>query len=253
MGLQELEDLFGVLGYQVRIKEYERMFSKRNQIYLVKLIGNFFPGILVLKKGDVLSIRQEARILYSLRQKGIKVPKVYLVAGEFLLLEYIEGKNCCDLINDFQQTTNVCLVLQGLAAWLVGLHNLNTTEGKCLLKGDCNLRNFLWNGEEVYGIDFEEEIQGCPWDDVGEVCSFILNTQPAFTPTKFYLMQRFLEYYREFSQQPCPPDLHLSISLSLLKAAERRPNEEKILQQMAEKITKEGKIIVGRWGGEDNS
>jgi len=239
---EKLEGILLSLGHKVKVLNQQRLLSKRNQVYLVEVIGDGWPELLIMKYGEASLIEQEAGLLKILKKKGITVPKVYLQVENLFFLEYIQGNNCCDFINSGQKEEEIDLLLREMAYWLVDFHSLDQS-GKHLLKGDCNLRNFLWDGEKVYGIDFEEVVYGCPWTDVGEICSFILNTKPAFTPGKFFLANKFLEYYKLFSGQAYPSDFKSYINLSLLKAAKRRPGETKILQRMAEKIM-EGNYIT---------
>lgn len=236
MEKERLEKILLSLGYKIKVQVQQRLLSKRNQVYLVKLRGEGWPELVIVKQGEAKLVEEEASFLQFLREKGIRVPKVYLQVEELLFLEYIQGSNCCDFINSEQKEEDIHLLLREMANWLSKFHNSKQAGHYTLLKGDCNLRNFLWTGEKIYGLDFEEVVYGCRWTDIGEICSFILNTKPAFTQKKFFLVNKFLGYYKLFSGQVYPNDFESYVVISILKAAKRRPGEIELLQRMAKEI-----------------
>ncbi|MFP4545850.1 MAG: protein kinase, partial [Methanomassiliicoccales archaeon] len=105
---------------------------------------------------------------------------------------------------------------------------------RTLIKSDSKLKNFIWRGE-VVGVDFEMAREGSPVEDIGEVCSQILDTDPMFTPDKYRLCGEFLREYVALT------DLELkglkdSVLLSLREAANFRPDQRGYLHSKVEEL-----------------
>jgi aminoglycoside phosphotransferase (APT) family kinase protein len=88
--------------------------------------------------------------------------------------------------------------LDGLALWLSRLHSIKTDKGS-LLKGDANLRNFIYSKGQIYGLDFEEEEYGDPRKDLGNLCFFILTDTPSFRREKYEMTRKLLRSYEKYS------------------------------------------------------
>jgi aminoglycoside phosphotransferase (APT) family kinase protein len=95
------------------------------------------------------------------------------------------------------------------------------------LKGDCNLRNFIWNGKKICGLDFEESTIGDPCQDLGEICFFLLTNSPPLTPLKMEMVDWFLKSYQEYSETKIR-NISDFIAKSARKAYKRRANFNRI-------------------------
>ncbi len=86
-----------------------------------------------------------------------------------------------------------------LAIWFSDYHRYGLTAGKtCLVKEDCNPRNFIYSsGGCFFALDFETERRGGrPGEDVGKTCAYILTNDPSFTPDKIAAVSTIILRYR---------------------------------------------------------
>ncbi|HWQ29810.1 MAG TPA: phosphotransferase, partial [Negativicutes bacterium] len=186
------------MGEQMKDVEILECFrSKRNRVCLVKLRDDPQGRLAVLKE-----YRSEARELPELeyqnlkrlRENGILVPEVIGKADGSLLLEHIPGITAAELAEGLDTGE----WLEGLALWLSRLHSIRTDKGS-LLKGDTNLRNFIYSSGKIYGLDFEEEEYGDPRKDLGNLCFFILTDTPSFRREKYEMTRKLLRSYEKYS------------------------------------------------------
>ncbi len=79
------------------------------------------------------------------------------------------------------------------------IHTIPSKNKKCVfLKGDCNLRNFIYFKNQIYGLDFEEEIYGDPRLDLGEICFFITDIHSK-DPARWQMIKKFIKTYENCS------------------------------------------------------
>ncbi|MGI6413036.1 MAG: hypothetical protein ACOXZ5_05175 [Syntrophomonadaceae bacterium] len=214
--------------YPVKILAAQKMFSRRNQVYLVEAITQ--KGIaekLVVKINSCCMAQQEACRLRELRQKGIKVPAVKWSNHQIIIMEYIIGTLLEGIINR-TDWLNQDKWLKCLVAWLGRLHSIRNPEGQVLCFPDLNLRNFIYTGESIFGLDFEEWVWDRPERDLGGLAAFILNNNPMFTPAKYEVVNRLLKNYQEVNQV----DLNRvreHLILEMRRAANRRKEQRKYL------------------------
>jgi tRNA A-37 threonylcarbamoyl transferase component Bud32 len=187
----------------------EEFKSYKNQVHKVKTSANNYYVLKIYENNfKNLNSLTEAVNLKKLDFKGITVPEVFYKSSpddpaDYLLLEHVPGITLSHLleeldwdkddeINDFKQ----CLA--SLGEWMASLHEIKENNGS-FLKGDCNLRNFIWNGKKICGLDFEESTIGDPCQDLGEICFFLLTNSPPLTPLRMEMVDWFLKSYKEFS------------------------------------------------------
>lgn len=188
----------------------EEFKSFKNQVFKVKTSSNNYY-VLKIYQNDLNSynLLTEAVNLKKLVFKCVNVPEVFYKSSpndpvDYLLLEYVPGITIShlleeldwdrdDRINEFKQ----CLA--SLGEWMASLHEIKGNNGS-FLKGDCNLRNFIWNGKVICGLDFEESSFGDPCEDLGEICFFLLTNSPPLTPLRLEMVDWFLESYAESSE-----------------------------------------------------
>lgn len=145
-----------------------RLFSKKNKV-------TFRHGIVIKEYPDEAALFREALALEYLGAAGLAVPALLGKEGNALKMEYIPGVPYADLVEElsFEQA-------RALAAWLAEYHSITST-----LRGDCNLRNFLWYEGRCVGVDFEDEpMFGEPEIDMGRILAYAVTYHPPLTEAK---------------------------------------------------------------------
>lgn len=147
----------------------------------------------------------EHHVLEECISAGLRVPRVILVNLPFLMLQFIPGKNLCDLLNDGKVPMDEKEeMMESLGDWIAKFHATSMINGLQCSRGDANLRNFIVNGDgEITGVDFEETRPGNLMKDLYEVIDSVLITSPgifdqlSIEPVrwKFQLCNLFLEQY----------------------------------------------------------
>lgn len=157
-----------------------KFISRRNLV-------TFENGEVVKRYADEAALVRETLALEYLYHGGLPVPEILAKDDSTIRMRYISGKIYADL------TENMTLEkAEALAGWLSAYRHISG-----FLKGDVNLRNFLWTGTECVGLDFEEPpLQGDWESDLGKIMAFAVTYQPSFTPGKAkcakFLLQAFL-------------------------------------------------------------
>jgi tRNA A-37 threonylcarbamoyl transferase component Bud32 len=176
----------------------EKYNSRRNDVYKVEITynGEVLPAVMkqYSENGSCRACSNEYNRLMYFLQKDIAVPKPYGTAGNSLLMEYIPGV----LINDLVERLEGGSWIGELALWFAKLHSIKEN-GRCLIKGDVNLRNFIFYEGKAYGLDFEEESYGDPMSDIADVCFFILTNRPSLTTDKDQIVRELLKEYCRLS------------------------------------------------------
>lgn len=197
------------------LKHIELLPSRRNKVYKVKLNipGENKFGILKIFQGTrgAITMKNECDIISMLTEKGISVPKIIETADNYILYEYISGI----LVSHLAETLNLGKWIEDLALWYVKLHEIKNPKGS-FLKGDANLRNFIYFKNQIYGLDFEEWSFGDVREDLAEICFFLLTDNPKLTREKDIMVRRFLTAYERYSGSKI-----VDISKFILKSMER--------------------------------
>ncbi len=145
-----------------------RFPSKKNTVTLEN-------GLVIKGHEDREALLREVHTLEYLHQGGLAVPALLGVRKNELQLEYIQGPTYADLVDSM-----IPEQAEGLATWLAEYHRITG-----LLRGDCNLRNFLWSKGGCVGVDFEDEVTlGEPERDMGKVIAYAVTYNPPFTTEK---------------------------------------------------------------------
>jgi len=129
------------------------------------------------------SFNYEIGNLNFLRNKSIRVPKIISFEYPTLYLEYIDGENFCDLLDNI-----IDIQIESLYDWLKHYHKATNS-----LRGDINLRNFLITKDNItYGVDFEEKILIGDFEkDYGKIIAFIATYNPQFNDKKVSVALKF--------------------------------------------------------------
>lgn len=215
--------------------------SKKNTVAYVTL--NDKPRVLKL---FVPGLKKNMKNEYSILKKGsskLNIPTPFELDEEnnVLILNYIIGENLCDLVNDKKTSTSEkerLMIL--LAKWFEKFHSHFKDEDEFFIRGDSNLRNFIFN-DRIWGVDFEEARTGKPVEDIAGICSSILSTDPMFTSEKFYLCKKFIESYGK-SAPWAVNNINDEVAYALLENIQYRPEQEEILRKYSKKIRQKGLI-----------
>ena len=208
--------------------------SRKNNVVLVDLRAKIVV-VKLFSEPFAENAKREYDILKMAYHKGLNVPEPYCLGENAIFMEYLDGENLCDLINDVPKEEYAIEI----ARWFSQFHHAFQSEGKALLKSDSILRNFIYR-DKLWAVDFEEAYFGDPARDIGEVCASILDTSPMFTSTKFALCYRLIDSYEEFSGLKIKDRINRLISASLRESARRRPEERGYLVAKAKAIEEEG-------------
>jgi len=180
-----------------------RFKSKKNEVRL-------YNGIIEKHHTLPEAAAFEANMLKSLRAKGLAVPRVLSVENNLIKMEYIEGRTLPDLIDDLESKgysiSDVKKIAEAVITWLseffIAIDTRRTGKGR----EDINGRNFIFDGEKIWGIDFEEEsldrlpspAEKTEFDviekDIARLMAFVLNYDPPNTHLKIELSNSILSF-----------------------------------------------------------
>lgn len=185
--------------------------SKKNNVSLLESSNSNYPLKYISKEyisHDRLS--RELTLLDALRKEGVDVPSIYCYKDNCLYMQYIEGHTLMYLLENNIWNDNVtdCLV-----KWFNKFYSIKESQlNKLFIKGDCNLRNFIYDGSKIYGIDFEESQYGEAEQDIGELCSHILMSCPEFTDYKKALVDKVVQEFLIQNNNICRGNIEYQIN-----------------------------------------
>lgn len=221
------------------MKDISYLISQNKSLYDSKLIKTFKSKkniVCLFKKNDSFFILKwfSQRINtyfsqenYVLSQKNTPFLKPYLMDKNdeyhFFILQYIQGDNICDVINDPTiKTQQKITIINQLAEWFSLFHSYFQDSVSSLIHGDAHLRNFILTRDQtLYGVDYEETCNGEPITDISNLCASILTTKPEFTKEKNHLVQHFIETYENLCGYNLP-EIDANIQESIKKMKKRR-------------------------------
>ena len=225
--------LKAILGEDYSITAFERLPSRRNEVY--KITGaqptQPTPNIIVTKLYHQPGIAHETSVLKTAQENQIPVPKIIGTTSDVLVLEYISGPNLCDLITENPNPNYGQL----LASWLAKYHTtFQRNDNQTLIKGDTRIRNFLYHHDHLVGVDFEESHIGPYFKDLAVACASILDTYPMFTDEKLTLCSVVVETYASLHQLKDILQLKSTVTTSMIRVlrqtADRRGNPPDLLE-----------------------
>ncbi|WP_031517319.1 RIO1 family regulatory kinase/ATPase [Desulfofalx alkaliphila] len=229
---------------RVRILNYHRKFSFRNRVFLVDTINReTVKSKYIIKEYVNGKADQETAIICNLRQKGLLVPRIIWSNSRVIIMEYIEGILLTDLLTN-PKTIHQSWV-NSLAKWLYHLHSTERQGEYCFCKSDLNLRNFIFTGDNFYGIDFEDICITHPERDLGGISSFILTNDPMFAQWKFKVCSSLVKAYVNVANTQLDYRLIEYYLLEELKAtASRREKQRDYLLNKIKELNLKGNLIV---------
>ncbi len=158
-----------------------RFKSKQNKVVLK-------DGIVIKTLQSEKELQREIEVLKKLKAAGLAVPAVLGAEKNSLLLEYIAGPTYEALVENM-----TCGQAESLAEWLTAYREITGA-----LRGDVNLRNFIWSKETCFGVDFNDPPTfGEREVDQGKTIAFAATYDPPFTSGKAqstgFLLRAFLK------------------------------------------------------------
>lgn len=191
-----------LLGYRVE----KKFTSRKNQVFLVKRAESESTGYLVYKRYSRPDrMRKEIEMLLLLSVSGVPVPQVWATGDDYIVEEYLDGTLLLDgfcWLEDVHGSETTSLAdstrrfVSRLCYWFKAFHNaLPEVNGRRLIMGDVNFRNFIVVNEKVYGIDLEECREGSIEEEVGSLCAFALTYNPSFTLWKMVTVGEVLRVF----------------------------------------------------------
>lgn len=153
----------------------EKLHSLRNEVCRVPT-----PYGCVIRKryGTQEAYLFETQRLAQLKHKGIHVPAVLFHTPCVAFLEDVGDATYVDVLDrvSLQDEATADLPAKALVDFLFSYYAA-TNE----LRGDVNLRNFMYRDGICFGIDFEESPStACASNDMGRILAYVLTYDPAF-------------------------------------------------------------------------
>lgn len=180
----------------MNIEILEKFHSKRNRVYKIRYDdGNSKTAVMkIYDSNNHELLEAEYENMKKLLDHGISIPRVIYKDSRCLITEYVHGS----LVNDLAEMLDMGDWIDKLALWMAGFHRIPASNGG-LLKGDVNLRNFIYSHGSIYGLDFEGLDYGDPRRDLANICFFILTNKPSLTKEKRMMVRSFLHSYEKYS------------------------------------------------------
>jgi tRNA A-37 threonylcarbamoyl transferase component Bud32 len=237
--MKDIEELISKSKKYKNVIIQKKFDSKKNTVAYVtiddkpRVLKLFVPGFKRQMKTEVNTLKKGST--------KINIPVIHKMdeKNNVIIMSYITGKNLCDILNDKKiEIVEKERLIKLLAEWLNDFHKFFKMEENFQIRGDSNLKNFIYN-DRIWGVDFEESRIGKPVEDIAGLCASILTTDPMFTNEKFRLSKLFIEYYLKIA--PVITDnINDEIAYSLLEKIQYRPEDEPILRKYSKIIKNKG-------------
>lgn len=185
------------------------MTSKRNRVLLVRFDGHPY---IIKHYSDREGAKREAQTLELLYTNNTAVPKVLHRTESALVLEYLQGRIYADLTEEAGER-----YAAALCEWFKCFYH--AVPGK--LRGDVNLRNFIYREGTCYGLDFEDAlVKGGPETDLGRLLAYLMTYDPPMTPLK---RSNASIYFGEFVRSGFDPEkMNEAYQKEIASISERR-------------------------------
>lgn len=176
----------------IEIKEYvvDRIYrSKRNMVYSIKNTKSE-KRYVVKEYASQNGKSKDVFFLKLLKSYAINVPEIFYEGSRFILMEELENNTLLDAMIRLEEDNvdpegiDVKVLFMKVFKWLHDFyHVMKGYSGKHMIFGDANFRNFIVL-DEIYGLDFEDVIEGEYITDVARICAHLLRYSPEDTPWK---------------------------------------------------------------------
>jgi tRNA A-37 threonylcarbamoyl transferase component Bud32 len=248
----------------------KRFESKKNRVYLVseETQKDRYYVLKIYTDEFHDNLQVELSALERMAKLKIPAPEIIYSNKDAILLEYLPGKTIMELINDIIIEPDLILrnddleflanVFKELGNWFAELHARTLNRSQiALLKGDCTLKNFIYNpnipGSIIFAVDFEESVSGPPLLDFGALSAAVLTIKPTFSQQNFAFLKIFINSYNQRINKLVKENATIEInSLDLANHASqalidvsrwRSSDSARELQEWAERIKKRENIF----------
>jgi len=192
--------------------------SKKNRVFRSSIDDNDY--VVKIFRGEWKERASlEHSILEQCRQKDLRTPEPVKLIGSALVMQYVEGENAMELFDGIfrhgrQRDAPVddSVLSAALASWLFSFHSAFEFG---LARNDTVLRNFIFRGGEIFGLDFEETSRSDPLADLGQLCTSIISTTPMFTEDKFGFARALASRYWDLTGEDRSSELGEAVATAL--------------------------------------
>jgi tRNA A-37 threonylcarbamoyl transferase component Bud32 len=225
-------------GPNFEAKFIQRFRSKKNiVVHLLLHSGNQDKSRNLVAKLFVTGyFENELDILSKCHREGLPVPWVLKAENGVILMDYIPGETLTEYVNRTFDST----IIDILAKWYHKFHGITG-----LVKEDPRLRNFIWNEDILFGLDFEEAHVGHWVIDIGGVSASLLDTDPIFDKRKQRLAWQFLETYLGLCNLKRNQEIDTLFIETIANTLEKTSywRQDSRIQALAERIRQDGMAV----------
>jgi len=132
----------------------------------------------------------EASMLKRLFAAGVPVPQLIAQENHIIRMSYLPGETLPDLMTRLEKDADKALLFRAADSLIEWLENFYRAVDADEVRGDVNGRNFIWDGQRWWGVDFEERAAGDREEDIGRLLAFVLTYDPPNTPIKISFADR---------------------------------------------------------------
>ncbi|MDO4465704.1 MAG: hypothetical protein Q4C49_01705 [Bacillota bacterium] len=156
--------------------------SKRNVVILEQ-------GIVVKTMNDPSLLEKEVWMYQQLEKYNV-VPKLLKKENNSIFLEYKDCLTYLDVLLEQEQTKFDKTPWEALVQYLKLSQQVTG-----FLPMDCNLRNFLWDGKQIFAIDFEEYGNVSLTTCLEKISAYILLYDPIYSSVKQEIVNYYVHQY----------------------------------------------------------
>lgn len=186
-----------------RISIEEKLYSKKNDVYIIKVSFALKPERLYIYKefkGEDKSRRLRREIYFY---KEFYAPRLFYRGKSFIILEFLGRKNLLDYIeekenkeyvqndkSDLKTSLYEHKPLQDALGLIISFNScMKAIKKRSYILGDMSFRNFILVSDRILRVDFEDCREGKIEEDAGKFIAFFLTYKPEFTEWKKQLAE----------------------------------------------------------------
>ncbi len=156
------------VNYNGQKKRLEVFTSKRNFVFKK-------PGEQYVYKCHTqpTAAKNEAHFLRHLAASNVPVPVVRHCVGRVVVMRQLPGQPLPDWLCNTPTAPDITATARHLVGWLKAFYRAVNHPQTGEHRGDVNGRNFLIDGDIVWGVDFEERCHGTREADIGRLIAFV--------------------------------------------------------------------------------
>jgi tRNA A-37 threonylcarbamoyl transferase component Bud32 len=203
------------------------LVNSRNQIKRINLVAKLFvTGY----------YKNEIKILRMCYEGGLQVPQIIGAKNGVILMDYIPGETLTEYVNK----TFASNIIDILAKWYYKFHQITG-----MVKEDPRLRNFIFNQDTLFGLDFEEAHIGHWIIDIAGVSASLLDTDPIYDKRKRALAWRLLETYLGLCNLKRNPEIDMQFVDKIAETLEKTSywRQDSSIKALAERIRQDGIVV----------